>query len=139
MSINKLMISGPGDAEPEKLGNEQSQNGNRRESAGHHGEPRSQRPALPSEADCLLAIARVAGLIAMGFLTPSQGNAVRAAFRDILQHYKGKAKDAQQPVSNADVMDVLRTDPKLLDLLAPLLTPDQLDMVMNAGDEGADE
>ncbi len=136
MSTN-LSLPGPGGAEPEKIGNEQTSGEDHGERARRHHQ-HSQKRAIPSEADCLSAIAQVAGLAAMGLLKPGQANAVRNAYRDILMHHKAKAKEVEKSLSNSDVLDLLRTDPKLLDLLAPLLTGEQLDMVMNAGSEDAD-
>ena len=65
------------------------------------------------------AIAQLAGLVAMGMLKPAQANAIRAGFRDILQYHKSKAKEAEKTVSNADVMDLLQKDPKLLTCWRP--------------------
>jgi hypothetical protein len=140
MSIS--LIPGPGAAEPDKNGHEQAQGGDRRDAAGadrdHHHQGRPGKSTIPSPDDCARAIAQLAGLVAMGMLKPAQANAIRAAFRDILHHHRTKAKEADKSVSNADVMDLLRHDPKLLNLLAPLLTSEQLDMVMSAGREDAD-
>ena len=136
--MSNLMIPGPGGAEPEKTGHKQAQGKNGGGGAGadasHDSRQRhSKKRGIPSENDCLLAIAQVAGLAAMGLLKVGQANAVRAAYRDILSHHKSKAKEAEKSPSNSDVMDLLRKDPKLLNLLAPLMTSEQIDMVMNAG------
>ena len=137
--MSNLMISGPGGAEPEKTGNEQAQGNSRGEAAGRHRQQRqSKKSGIPSVEDCLRAIAQVPGLVAIGLLEASKANAIRAAYRDILAHHKSKAKEVEKSLSNSDVMDLLRKDPKLLNLLAPLLTSEQIDMVMKAGGEGAD-
>ncbi len=140
--MSTLMIPGPGGAEPEKTGNEQAHENTCGDGASagasHHRQRHTKKRGIPSEEDCLLAIAQVAGLAAMGVLKVGQANAVRAAYRDILGHYKSKAKEAAKSLTNTDVMELLRKDPKLLNLLEPLLTSEQLDMVMNAGNEGAD-
>jgi hypothetical protein len=140
--MSTLMIPGPGGAEPEKTGNEQAQGNSSGHGASNGGSdyhrPHAKKPGIPSESDCVLAIAQVAGLAAMGLLKVGQANAVRAAYRDILMYHKGKAKEAEKSLSNSDVMELLRKDPKLLNLLAPLLTSEQLDMVMKAGSGDTD-
>ncbi len=135
------MIPGPDTAEAAKTGNQEAQGNN---NSGTADDDRSQRhehskkTGIPSENDCLRAIAQMAGLVALGLLEPAQANSARASFRELLAHYRGRAREAEKGLSNANVMDVLRQDPKLLDLLAPLLTSEQIDMVMNATNEGAD-
>jgi hypothetical protein len=138
--MTTLLIPGPDGAEPQKNGNPEAQG----DEDGAAADDRQRHPnrakhdSIPSETDCLRAIAHVAGLVAMGLLEPAQGNSIRASYREILAHYKSKAKEAEKSLSNADVMDLLRKDPKLLNLLAPLLTGEQLDMVMNVDDEDKD-
>jgi hypothetical protein len=138
--MSNLMIPGPGGAEPEKTGDEDT-HGSSRDNGSARGRQQCHppKPSIPSPEDCLRAFAQIAGLVAMGILKPAGANAIRSAYREILQHHKAKAKEAEKSLTNADVMDLLRKDPKLLNLLAPLLTSEQLDMVMNAGNEGADE
>ena len=141
--MSALMLPGPDDSGTGKIGCEHGQGESCDNAAGARASRRrrqrhSKKPGVPSENDCLLAIAQVAGLVAMGLLKVGQANAIRAAYRDILSHHKGKAKEAEKSLSNSDVMDLLKKDPKLVNLLAPLLTSEQLDMVMNAGDEDTD-
>jgi hypothetical protein len=139
--MSTLLVPEPAGAEPDKTGDQQTEGDDRRDGDGadraHYHRRHREKPTIPSPDDCARAIAQLAGLVAMGMLKPAQANAIRAGFRDILQYHKSQAKEAEKSVSNADVMDLLQRDPKLLDLLAPLLTSEQIDMVMNASKEDA--
>ena len=135
--MSNLMIPGPG-AEPEKSGHQAGQHNARGAGAdGQHGQQQEQKHQqqarqsdVPSEEACLLAIAQVARLVALGMFKPAAANAIRSAFRDILQHHKSKAKEAEKNVVNADVLDAVRNDPKLLSLLEPFLTQDMINAIM---------
>jgi hypothetical protein len=72
----------------------------------------------------------------MGFLKPPQANTIRASYREILQQHKAKAREAEKGLSNANVMEVLRKDPQLLSMLEPLLTAEQVAMIMKATHDG---
>ena len=136
MSSN-LMIPGPG-SEPEKGGHQEAHNDARDAGAdGQHGQQHEQQQDqragqsdIPSEEDCLRAIAHVARLAALGMLKPAVANTIRSSFRDILQHYKSKAKEAEKNVANADVLEAVRNDPKMLGLLEPFLTQDMINSIM---------
>jgi hypothetical protein len=125
------MIPGPG-AEPEKAGQEQFHDS---QDAGTGPDGRQQRRTagtsdIPSENDCLRAIIQVGRLAALGLLKPGVANAVRNSFREVLQHYRGKAKETGKNIADADVLDLLEKDPRLLNLLEPLLSNEQVDMIM---------
>jgi len=139
--MSDLMIPGPSGSEPTPQNKAKSQGQQQEKSSGRRRRTsRSAKPAIPSADDCARAIAQVAGLVAIGLLKPAQANAIRAAFRDIQQYHKSKAKEADNSLSNADVMNLLRKDPTLLNMLEPLLTDEQIDQVMRnkgAGDEQA--
>src|SRR5690348_16298178 len=44
--------------------------------------------SYPTEEECLAAIARLAALVAMGVLTVSRANSIRASFAEILRWHK---------------------------------------------------
>ena len=131
--MSSLMIPAPG-AEPEKGGHQEAHNDARGTGAdGQHGQQQQQRAAqsdIPSEEDCLRGIAQVGRLAALGMFKPAVANAIRSAFRDILQHHKNKAKEAEKNVANADVLQAVRNDPKMLSLLEPFLTQDMINSIM---------
>lgn len=137
--MSTLMLPGPGDTGPEKIGYEQARGDNCDRGAGAETSHRRQQrhsteSDILSENDCLRRIARTAELVALGVFKPSVANALRSSYRDILQHHKAKAKEAEKNLSNGDVIEVLKKDPRLLSLLEPLLSQEQVDMIMKSAD-----
>lgn len=137
--MSNLMITGPNGDGPEQTGGNQTEE-NARDAGDWAGRQRchreSRKPGIPSEEDCLRAIAQAAGLVAIGLLDASDANAIRAAFRDILQYHRSRAKEAEKSISNADVLELLRKDPSLLSLLEPLLTQEQIEMITRSAKNG---
>ena len=99
----------------------------------------ARKPDIPSEEDCLGAIVQVARLVAMGLLETAQANAIRAAFREILLYHRNKSKEAEKGISNVELLDVLRKDPKLLSLFEPLLSQEQVEWILRAGDSDGED
>jgi hypothetical protein len=85
---------------------------------------------VPSEEDCLRAIVHVGRLAALGVFKPSVANSVRNSFRDVLQHHQKKAKAAEKNLTNDTVIECLRQDPKVLSLLEPLLSQEQIELIV---------
>ena len=134
-----FMIPAPGEAEPDRPGKEQTQGNDSGDGTRGHRQSRSARkPPIPSEEQCLQALTQLAGLVALGLLKPAQANTIRGTYRDILQHHKSKAKEAEKGLSNADVLGLLRKHPEILSLLEPLLTEEQIAMVMKEVGGGGD-
>ena len=140
--MSSVLLPGPADAEPEKIGYEQSKVDNHNTGADRRRQQQRQRarkPDIPSEEDCLGAIAQVARLVAMGLLETAQANAIRAAFREILLYHRNKSKEAEKGISNVALLDVLRKDPKLLSLFEPLLSQEQVEWILRAGDSDGED
>jgi len=131
------MIPASDGAEPDKNRRKRPKHDHDGDNANRHQGGR-EKPGIPDAEDCLRAMAQLAGLVAMGLMKPAQANAIRAAFEVVLRHHKDKAKEAEKGLSNADVMELLRKDPQLLSLLEPLLTSDQVAMVMKAAGGSTD-
>lgn len=112
--------------------------GKRRRTTGRCGA--DKRRSYPDEEQCLAAIARLAGLVAMGLLTSSQANSIRASFVEILRWHQAARGSREQPrLEDADVIRLLRTDPELLALLAPMLTEDQIAMITREADANEEQ
>jgi len=87
--------------------------------------------------DCLRGLTQLPGLIALGMIRANDANAMRAAYGVILQHHqRAQTAGVASAISDADVMKVLRTNPEMLNLLAPLLTDAQLELALK---QSADE
>jgi len=140
--MSSHLIPGPAGAEPEKIGHDQAHADNHDAGANRRRQQQRQRakkPDIPSEEDCLGAIVQVARLVAMGLLETAQANAIRASFREILLHHRSKTKEAEKGVSNVELLDVLRKDPKLLSLFEPLLSQAQVEWILRAGDSTGED
>lgn len=97
------------------------------------------RHSIASEEDCLSALSRLPGLVTMGFLSTTQANSMRGVYATILRHLQqGKSTQSDQQLDNDSVLDMLRRDPKILSLLEPLLTSEQVAMVMCSGTDADD-
>lgn len=137
--MSTLALPHPDRDEFEATGQEQGDGADHSAAAGRRRtQQRPRESGIPTIEECLRALAQVPGLVAMGILEPAQANAIRSTYREILLHHKSTAKETERTISNADVMDLLRKSPKVLDLLTPLLTPEQLDMIMAASNEEED-
>ena len=134
-----LLIQQNADGEVPKIGHEQTDDSGQR-TGGKRPNRKQQKktPDIPSEEECLGAIAQVARLTAIGLLKPAQANAIRGSFREILMYHQKKAKESEQGISNVDVLEVFQQEPKLLSLLEPLLSQEQIDMILkNSGGDNA--
>ena len=137
MSTSK--IAGPAVAEPEKIEHDKAA-GNKQgaRSDTRHQRQRPRTPDIPSEEECVGAIAQVVRLLAMGLLKAPQANAIRASFRDILDFHRSRAKQSETGVSNIGLLDAVHENPKLLPLLEPLLTEQQIEWIMEDIDDSDD-
>jgi|SRR4051812_11035281 hypothetical protein len=111
---------------PEDGDDEQSETSSNRETSSG---PRKARH-IPTREECLQGIAALTALIAMGLLTPARANAIRANFLAILRSHESGSSSGSARVADEDLLRLWRTQPGLIDLIQPLLTPEQLDLVM---------
>ncbi|MBW3596972.1 MAG: hypothetical protein KY475_06820 [Planctomycetes bacterium] len=125
--MSDLVVSGAGGGaaeEPNRSGK------SRRNHNGARG--RRHDRVIPTAEDCLDAMARLPGLLTLGVLNSAQVNAIRAIYAGILQyHQRSQARDERQGISNADVIELMRSNPAILSMLEPLLTDEQIAMVMD--------
>jgi hypothetical protein len=134
--MSELVLPDPGGDSPEEPSRGERRRGGR---AGAWGGRREHR--VLSEQECLDALGRLPGLLALGIIKAAQVNAIRGIYREILQHHQhSQAREDRQGISNADVAELMRTNPAILSMLEPLLTDEQIAMVMGdlTGD-GEDE
>jgi hypothetical protein len=127
-------------ADPPKPDNESAarcRTGAQKKRSDQRRSDKGAKNAYPSEDQCLTAIARVAGLVAMRILTTSQANSIRAAFSEILRwHRTSSGRSGDRRVDDRDLLSILRTNPELLAMIEPLLTDDQIELLARqAGEE----
>ena len=97
---------------------------------------RQPRSAAQSPDDILTALGQIPGLITMGLITTAQANAIRGVYSTMLQRHQhvGRSRD-QAHLDDADVMQLLRENPSMLNMLSPLLTDQQIAAVMQQSDD----
>ncbi len=84
------------------------------------------------QQQCLTGLSQLPGMLAMGLIKPAQANAMRGVFKELLDHHREDRQQASGAVSTDDMIAAVRKNPALLKLFEPMLTDEQLDMVMNA-------
>jgi len=132
---NLLTPQNPEDETP-RIAHEQTTDSGEKAGGESASQKRRQRksPDIPTEEDCVAAFAQVGRLAAIGLMKPAQAKTVLASFKEILGYHRNKAKENEQGISNFDVLEVLRQDPKMLSLLEPLLSQEQIDMILKNSD-----
>ena len=130
--MTKLITAAAGDDGPKEADGEQDADQPQEEPR------RRKRGKIPDSEDCLAALASLAGAVAMGFIKTAQANSIRAMYAEILRyHQKNESRSDRNGMSDADVMEIMRKDPKMFSMMEPFLTDEQIDLVMkNAKDGG---
>jgi len=138
--MSTLAIPGPSNDEPKRLEHDGAQSddrhgGEHQGAAGYGDGPFSRE--VPDADACLQAMAQLPGLVALNVLKPSQANAIRAAYRDILQHHQKNApSDGEKRSTDVDVLELARKDPHIFSMLEPILTDEQIKLAMNDAKDG---
>ena len=121
-------------------GSRKSRSSRRRPNRGGQRDSRHKAQGeIPTAEECLVRLNRLAGLVAVGVLTPSQANTMRAAYQAILQHHQHRQTPTQQSLAGPELLAKLRSDPDLVNMLADFLTDDQLNDLLQNPPEANDE
>ena len=129
---------GPEDNDPKNPDEKpQTSKQSRRRRPPRRGESNRSARKIPSAEDCVAALAQLPGLVALKYISPAQANAARGVYQAILKHYQqARAASAQPGIADADLLEIARTHPEILNMLEPLLTDVQMDLVF--GDDPGD-
>jgi hypothetical protein len=100
------------------------------ESASQPQQRESKQADIPSPDDCLRALGKLPGLVALKVLKPAECNAIRTVYSTMLGHHAKHEAHRSSVVGNEDVITLLRSNPALIDLIAPILSAEQLNLVM---------
>jgi hypothetical protein len=100
------------------------------------GTKRPRESQIPSKQEILGKLAQMPGLVAIGILKPASANSMRGVYSELLRSLTGGA-DARQALATSDVLAAAREHPELLKLLSPLLTDEQIELLM--AETGEDE
>jgi hypothetical protein len=103
---------------------------NKKDTQGEQPRPRNAGQVL-GQQQCLAGLSQLPGLLTMGMIKPPTSNALRGVYHDLLQHYQCTGRDTAKPAQvDEDVIAILRENPAMLKLLEPLLTDEQLKMIL---------
>jgi hypothetical protein len=128
-------------SEPEKLGlpapSDKPQNGQEDHDPARPETGRTRQRRVRSAAECLQALDQLAGLLALGLVPPAQANAIRATLHEILAHHRSSSDSSSnaRPMDR-DMLERLRNDPKLMNMMASQLTADQIAYLMGDPTDG---
>ena len=99
-------------------------------------ESRSRARRVRTIDECLEALDQLPGMVAMGIIRPAQANAIRGVLHEIIaQHRHAATSDASIAPLDGDLLARLREDPRLMNLLEPLLTTDQIAALMGGSSD----
>ena len=97
------------------------------------------KPRIASEEECLAGLSQLPGLLTLGVIAPKLADSMRGAFNSILQHYRhqpaGKVTNA---LDQPRLQEIVRANPELVNLLEPLLTDVQIELLLKQSTDGDD-
>ena len=100
---------------------------------------RRKAPKLPEAHDCLAALGALPGLMLANLVTTSQANSMKGIYGTILQQLnRSQTGRKQGQVITPDLMQILRDSPELIDMIAPLLTDEQISILMKEAQDEQD-
>lgn len=106
-------------------------------------QPQQEQPAkdrhagasgVPTRQECMQALGRLPGLIALKVISTQQANAIRGTYQTVLNEIHRSTSDGgTAAVADDNVMALLKANPDLLNLVEPLLTDQQVRDVVERG------
>jgi hypothetical protein len=93
------------------------------------------RPTLPTREEMVVRIEKLVGAVALGVLPPARGKTMLAGYQSILGVINDDARSNSPVVVDQDVLAILRQQPDLLQVLAPFLTADQLELIVQEANQ----
>src|SRR5262245_36849652 len=91
---------------------------------------------LPTREEIMQGLHALPGLVAMKLLTPPQANVIANVYRTLLAELARPAATQAATLTDDDALRILREQPTLLRYLEPILTDEQVSMLLRK--EGGD-
>ena len=87
--------------------------------------------------ECLSVLDQLAGLVVLGHITPARANTIRGLMHEMLAFYQysSSGSTAAMPI-DGDMLERLRNDPQLMNMMAPLFTKEQITELMGNSSDG---
>ena len=95
--------------------------------------PRARKkPAIPTVDQLLDQMMQLSGAVLIGSVSAKQGELIHKNLRAVLQvQLKRATRDDAGPASQEGLVELCRSDPKMLNAIEPFLTDEQVEMLMN--------
>jgi hypothetical protein len=103
-------------------------NDSKAEDGDRHGT--DQASPIPDINKILSMLVRLNGLIMLKIVTPQQASLIQRSLRIVLDVHLKRAREDRLGMPHEGVLEAVRKDPSLVNLLAPFLTDDQVAQVM---------
>ena len=133
-------LTGPNESndEPPRAATAGAAAENSPESGARNARPRA-KPRIATEEDCLAGLSQLPGLLTLGMLTTKQVDSIRGTFNSILQHHRHQpAGTVANSLDQSRLQEIVRANPELANLLEPLLTDDQITMLLQPATDSDD-
>jgi hypothetical protein len=101
--------------------------------------PRQGRAPIASVEDCLAMLSRLPSLVTLGLLSTAQANSIRSTCTAILQHHvRQQSGPSRTVVNEKDLAKLLQKHPEFAKLFEPLLTDEQIEMLVRGGKDAGE-
>jgi hypothetical protein len=102
-------------------------------------QPQRRRPRIMSAADCIAVLSQLVSLVTLKVISTGQANTIKGACTAILQHHERQQNaPARTVVNEKDLAAQLRKNSELATLLEPLLTDEQIEILVRDGMDADD-
>ncbi len=125
---------------PERQDDPAGQASGRSDSGKRRGEdPQRGRARIASVEDCLAALSQLVPLTTIGMITTTKANTLRSIYTTILQYHERQQSGPTRTITNEKgLAELLRKQPELATLLEPLLSDEQIQMLVRGGKDAED-
>jgi hypothetical protein len=94
---------------------------------------------IPTVEEILEMLMRLNGLVTLNLISTSQASVIQRGLRTILDEVHKRAQNGLGGLPHEVLAEICRRDPRMIDLLAPLLTDDQVQWLMGEATDGPDD
>lgn len=101
--------------------------------AGDHGGHHHNKGEIPDEEQLLHLLLHLNGLVTLRIVAPAQANVIQRTLFRLLDHHKHKRSEKSAALDQEAIADLYKTDPKILNLLEPFLSNEQVAWILKQG------
>ena len=127
MAENEIILADGSDDSPHGPEHDHHAEGGDSGAGGQRGRPQAE---LPTRDGCLRTLNSLQGLVALKIVKPAEANSIRSINDSILRQLHQSPSSPSSLVSDQNLVAILRAQPELLRFIEPLLTYEQVEMLM---------